>query len=410
VAILEFLYWLLTFALLPFFAFLALTTAAALFGRRGAAVGTGAVRPVRFLFVIPAHNEEGNIVATVVSCHAVAYDPAFVRVCVIADNCTDATARVAREAGATVVERHDPVRSSKGYALEYFFQHLEATGQGGSFDAAVVIDADSVVAPDMLEHFARTLAEGADWAQCYDTVSNPETSWRTRLLTYAFSLINGIWPLGEDRLGVSAGLRGNGMLFTARGLQQHPWNVYGLAEDHEFSWTLRVAGARVRFVPEARVYADMVSTSQAAAPQRRRWEQGRSALRAKFFRPLLASPALPPLHKALLLIELLFPPMMRLLALLALALTVHLPRWLDPAATAMSRRLLPIHLTLLMILAAYAVAPCLALGVPWKYLLDLRFVPYYAVWKLICTARSRTTAWVRTAREPREPPIPRQPA
>src|SRR3981189_3271484 len=88
---------LITLALLPFFAYLALITAAALAGRRRRE--GGAARPARFLFVIPAHDEEANIRSTIESCRAVSYDPALFRVCVIADNCSDGTARAARAAG-----------------------------------------------------------------------------------------------------------------------------------------------------------------------------------------------------------------------------------------------------------------------------------------------------------------------
>ena len=106
--------------LLPFFAYLGLIAVAALRGRRREDMVPS--RPARFLFVIPAHDEEANIPSTIESCRAVSYDPALYRVVVIADNCTDATADLARAAGAEVIERTDPLRRSKGHALEYFFE------------------------------------------------------------------------------------------------------------------------------------------------------------------------------------------------------------------------------------------------------------------------------------------------
>src|SRR5262249_24441665 len=158
----------------------------------------------RFLIVIPAHNEEGNVQATITSCRAVNYDPALFRVFVIADNCTDETAGVASAAGASVFERSNDQLRSKGHALDEFFQtqKITETRADGTceYDAAVVVDADTVVDAGLLTRFSETLAQGADWAQCYYTVRNADASWRTRLLAYAFSLFNGVWLLGQDRL------------------------------------------------------------------------------------------------------------------------------------------------------------------------------------------------------------------
>src|SRR6516162_9620042 len=121
-------------ALLPFFAFLGLIAAAALWGWRRKDV-MPARAAARFLFVIPAHDEEESIAATVASCRGVSYDPALYRVIVIADNCTDRTAAVARAAGAETIERTDAQRRSKGHALEYFF--AQRPGVADEADAVI---------------------------------------------------------------------------------------------------------------------------------------------------------------------------------------------------------------------------------------------------------------------------------
>src|SRR4051794_14427886 len=169
-----------TLVLLPFFAYLALITGAALLGRRREGVAPSC--PPRFVFVIPAHDEEGNIRSTIESCQSVCYDPALYRIIVIADNCSDDTARVAAAAGAEVIERDDISRRSKGHALEFFFRHH--SDEAESADAVVLIDADTVVDPGILSAFATALAQGQDWIQCYYTVRNPDASWRTRMMTY----------------------------------------------------------------------------------------------------------------------------------------------------------------------------------------------------------------------------------
>jgi cellulose synthase/poly-beta-1,6-N-acetylglucosamine synthase-like glycosyltransferase len=248
-SVLLFFYFVLTFLLAPFFLYLLLITVAAYVRRRArfSQEATSTTSLPRFAFIIPAHDEEGQIADTVRSCLAVDYDPKLVSVTVIADNCTDQTARAAREAGAVVVERTDPARRSKGYALEYLLGGDHRFLNGPAADAVVVIDADTVVDAEILRAFARSLTAGVEWVQGYLTVRNPDLSWRTRLMTHAFSLINGVWLSGLEGLGLSVSLRGNGMCLATCALERCPWEAHGLAEDIEFSWVLRTAGERVVF-------------------------------------------------------------------------------------------------------------------------------------------------------------------
>ncbi len=402
---------LLTAALLPFFGFLALVCISAMRAPRRlpssqVRARLASDRTPRFIIVIPAHDEASHIVATVRSCQDLDYDRAAYQIVVIADNCTDDTAGAARNAGAEVVERHDPDRRSKGYALEFFFQKQAENrnpGQGGATDAVVVVDADTVVRPDLLSRFAEAVEEGTDWIQSYYSVRNPDASWRTRLLTYAFSLFNGVWLLGQDRLRMSVGLRGNGMCFTKRGLERIPWKVYGLVEDQEFSWVLRLSGERVRFLRETGVFGEMVTRGKAAVSQRQRWEDGRGSLIRRFLGPLLSSKSLSPLQKGFSLLDLTFPPLTRLFALLFLALTIHplsyFARGLDGVALGLSW----VHVTMTFTLALYALSPFFTLGLSWKYLPSPSSVLCFAAWKVYTAFRARTRAWVRTEREPATP-------
>lgn len=402
--VLGLLYIAFTVAILPFFGFLGLVAVAALCARfrsPSRQLQTASDHVLRFVIVIPAHDEESHIAATVRSCQALSHDRAACRIVVVADNCTDDTASVARAAGAEVLERRDPERRSKGHALEFFFRTQAESNpeQGGATDAVVIVDADTLVRPDLLSRFAEAIDNGADWIQSYYSVSNPDASWRTRLLTYALSLFNGVWLLGQDRLGMSVGFRGNGMCFTTRGLKRVPWKAHGLVEDQEFSWTLRIAGERVRFLRETGVLGEMVRRGKAAVSQRQRWESGRRALVTQFVRPLLRANTLSPLQKGLALIDLVFPPFTQLLGLLLLALTIHplasLVRGLDTAAIGLAW----VHATLICTVALYALSPFFAMNLPWKYLPSLSTAPYFAAWKIGTALRARTNAWVRTERE-----------
>ena len=382
--------------LLPFFAYLGLVVASALGHRRRAPrAGDGSTR---FLIVIPAHDEEASIAATVASCRASAYDRDRFRVLVVADNCTDRTAEVARGAGAEVFERTDPLRRSKGYALEDVFNGGATRG----VDAVVVIDADTVLDPDLLAAFDGAIAEGFDWIQCYYTVRNPDASWRTRLMTHAFSLFNGVMLLGQERLGLGAGLKGNGMCFTTRGLDRVPWKAYGLVEDLEFSWRLHALGESIHFLPRARVYGEMVSRrGSAAASQRRRWEAGRRDIPRKYLGAVTRSATLGRYRKVLYSLQLIFPPLVTLAAGFAASASVHPAVMLDPRLASPSRLLLPIHGLMAGVLVAYVLCPVAVMGLPARYLRDLLYAPYYAAWKLLVSVGRAPATWVRTQRESR---------
>ena len=392
-----------TAALAPFFLFLAAITIASSWPRSKAGPGPAFGRS-RFLIAIPAHDEAGAIGATVASCRALDYDPGLFSIHVIADNCADSTAREAREAGARVVERFDPDLRSKGHALEYFFTEVPEGRPDAGYDAAVLIDADTNVDPGLLKVFDRALGEGKDWVQGYYTVRNPDASWRTRMMTYAFSLANGVWMLGLDRLGLGVGLKGNGMCFSSAGLRRSPWKAHGLVEDMEFALMLRVRGERVRFEPEARVFGEMVSRGgPGAASQRRRWEAGRRSLRGKFRGPLASSPALGLYRKTCYLLDLSFPPLVTLALGLILASSVHLLAAFDGRLASASHALIFPHAAMFGTLVAYAWSPTLVMALPARYLASLLALPYYVGWKLLIAAGRRPKTWIRTPREPQSP-------
>ncbi|WP_435011800.1 glycosyltransferase family 2 protein (plasmid) [Tundrisphaera lichenicola] len=389
---------LLTALLAPFFVFLGLLVLAALLGRAPSLSSTD--RRWRFLIVIPAHDEEGVIASTVQSCRALSYPAELFTTWVIADNCTDGTAGAARQAGASVVERQAPDLRSKGHALEYFFSEIPEGRPESGYDAVVLIDADTVVDPGLLDTFGKALNQGQDWVQGYYTVRNPDASWRTRLMTYAFSLANGVWMLGLDRLGLSVGLKGNGMCFSSRGLRRFPWRAYGLVEDMEFALMLRTRGERVHFLPEARVFGEMVSRGgPGAASQRRRWEAGRRALRGKFAGPLARSESIGVYRKTMYLLDLFFPPLVSLALGLAMAFSLALAHLVGNGSGRLVEGLLVAQVAMAILLSAYAISPTVVMGLPLRYLGSLVALPYYAAWKIAVAAGRGPRSWVRTPRE-----------
>ncbi len=393
---------LLVLLLSPWFGLMALIVLAASWRRVFGGRDVSQTNPTsRFLFVIPAHDEASVIGVTVRSCLAVDYDPDRFQVFVIADNCVDDTAAIAEAAGARVMVRHDLSRKSKGFALEDFFRGVATDPAIRPFDAFVLVDADTSVAADLLRAFDRSLRRGDDFIQGYYTVRNADASWRTRMMTYAFSLANGVWLLGLDQIGLSVGLKGNGMCFRASALDRFPWQAHGLVEDMEFAWNLRIGGERVRFQPLAEVYGEMVSRGGAgAASQRRRWESGRRALRTAFRRGLWETPHLSWVEKVLYSLDLDFPPLSRLMVGLGLASAIgSLGVLYEGNLSATSSGIIATMVGFWGIFILYILSPIFTLSLPIRYLISLTHLPYYIIWKVSIGLSKKPQGWVRTPRE-----------
>src|SRR5260221_9464238 len=152
-----------------------------------------------FALLVPAHNEELLLVGNLLeSFSALAYPKDQYTVYVVADNCTDKTAELARAVdGVRVYERFDEVKRGKGYALGWILQQLKEDQL--VHDAYVVLDADSVVEPTFLQWMAKELARGAQALQAHYTVLNTTESPGTALRWIALTLKNYVWPLGRSR-------------------------------------------------------------------------------------------------------------------------------------------------------------------------------------------------------------------
>ncbi|MEO6598840.1 MAG: glycosyltransferase family 2 protein [Polyangiaceae bacterium] len=353
----------------------------------------------RFRFVVPAHNEAAGIAATVVSLKAVDYPAALFDVLVVADNCEDDTAQQAAAAGAVVLERQDKELRGKGYALLLAFSNLPA-----DVDAVVVVDADTLVSPNILRAFAARRDLGAVAAQADYAVRNPNAAWRTRLIAIAFGAFHIVRSRARERLGLSCGLRGNGMCFSAKLLEEVPHNAFSIVEDVEYGLRLGEAGHRVHYTDEAHVYGEMVTSAAAASSQRRRWEEGRKDLvRRNGFR--LLSIGLARRNAVLfdLALDLLVPPLSRIAvasvagALAASALSLASG---NVALSSISFGFCVVAV-LLYVLRGWSVS-----GTGLRGLLDLGLAPVYVVWKASLRLRKAsrpTSSWVRTKREQSEP-------
>jgi len=357
-------------------------------------------RRARFAVLAPAHDEEALLPTLLRSLEALEYPRDRYDVHVVADNCTDRTAAVAAEGGAIVFERRDEARRGKGYALQALLAHLRADGR--RYDAYVVVDADSTVSANFLDAMNRRLAQGDAVVQCHYGVLNKDASWPATLRYVAFVLYNGLRPRGRDALGLSAGLRGNGMCFAASVIERFGWDSFTLAEDVEFHLRLVEAGLRVAYAPEATVLAAMPSSLRGSRSQNVRWERGRlQLLRAFGPRLLVDGVRLRDPARLEALAEQLVPPLSVLTGVTTLLLA------LTTVLRARGARGLALAVALGQV--GYVVTGLrLARASPRAYL-ALVMAPVYVLWKVAvyvaAAAGIGDSRWVRTPRDP-SPPSP----
>ena len=234
-----------------------------------------------FAVIVPAHNEAVVIESTLQNLFAIDYPKDKFDIIVVADNCTDDTSAIAKRNEATVFERNNPDFRGKGYALRWCFDKI-LSGDRKSYDAVVVIDADSTVAQNFLTVMNYYLESGAKAMQCSDLVENASSGWTIEMIRLSFLLYNYVRPLGRSIIGCSAGLKGNGMCFSVDVLSTIPWESFSLNEDLEYGLELLLHGIHTQFVPEAKLLAKMPQNAKNAQSQRIRWEAGRYPVIRKF--------------------------------------------------------------------------------------------------------------------------------
>lgn len=353
-------------------------------------------RRLRFDIVVPAHDEAAAIQGVVANLRKLDWPADGFRVLVVADNCTDSTAALARKAGAEVLERNDTTRRGKGYALDFAF-HLSQVYAWA--DAVVVVDADTEVSANLLEAFAGRIDDGAKAIQAHYGVLNPQASWRTRLMAIAMAAFHRVRSRARERLQLSCGIRGNGWCVTHRLLRQVPYRAFSLTEDVEYGIDLGLAGHRVHYADEACVAGMMVSGEAAARTQRQRWEGGRLRLIRTRILPLLRAARDPDGGGVCLdlALDLLMPPLsyvaVNVAALMVLAAIALL--W-EPFA----QMWLWLGLVCGLVLLLYVLRGWQLSGVGIRGLVDLARAPFFVLWKVLLMLRARApAAWVRTKRE-----------
>jgi len=352
-----------------------------------------APREMFFDVIVPAHDEAAGIGKTIASLQQLKWPAGCYRIVVVADNCTDATAGISKEAGAAVLERHDLTRRGKGYALAHAFAWSRSAGIA---DAVAVVDADSVVSANLLESFASRIEAGACALQAHYGVSNAAGSWRTRLMAIALGSIHKVRSRARARMGLSCGIRGNGWCVTHALLDQVPYRAFSLTEDVEFGIELGLAGYRVAYCDESEVNGEMVTSEAAARSQRQRWEGGRLGLiREKV--PVLLRTAV--VRRSLVCLDL-------ALDLLILPLSYVVVNVIGIIAIGalnpdgFRSTLVTLGLIDATALAAYVCRGWMLSGIGAVGIWDLARVPVFLFWKLLIVRfQPKPDTWIRTKRE-----------
>ena len=348
----------------------------------------------RLTVLIPAHNEALGIRSTLAT-----VQPQLTRqdqLIVIADNCTDDTAAIARDCGATVVERQSTDQRGKGYALDYGLRSIEANPP----EVVVTIDADCWVHDGAIDRLARQAAATHRPAQAlYLMEQPPQPGPRDSVSGLAFLVKNLVRPAGLTQFNLPCPLTGTGMAF--------PWSVIrtatlasgNIVEDMQLGIDLAIAGYAPLFCPSARVTGRLPQQAQAARSQRTRWEHGHlQTLVTQVPRLLGAAIAQTRLDLLAIGLDLSIPPLSLLVMLWIAGLGVTLV-----AAVCGAAWLPAIGLAAAGLLILFAIVSGWAkygrATIPGKALLA---VPFYMLWKIplyLAALVRPQTQWVRTERE-----------
>jgi cellulose synthase/poly-beta-1,6-N-acetylglucosamine synthase-like glycosyltransferase len=370
--------------------------AAALLPRRPRKTAV-AIERSRFAVVIPAHNEEAVLAATLTSLERADYPRDRIHVLVVADRCDDGTARLARSHGVEALERRDGL-PGKGAAIAWAIDRLRQAGR--AFDGLVIVDADTVVDRDCFAAFDEALRSGCDVQQGYNTLSNPWESSFTRIIAVTSVLRNRLFYAGKERLGVSSMLSGTGMCFSRRIIDTYGWTALSVGEDWECSVSLLLNGETIHFSTDARVMARESSRFAQAGPQRLRWASGRHGVAFRSAVKLLAAGVRqrrPELWDAALTI--IAPPYSVQATLAFVCLFASWFLWTGGAWP----WLLPWAVLLMATLAGYFALGLAATEAPLRALAGILMIPVFLPWRtaieILGYVGYGRRRWVRTSRD-----------
>jgi cellulose synthase/poly-beta-1,6-N-acetylglucosamine synthase-like glycosyltransferase len=320
------------------------------------------------------------------------------RLVVIADNCSDDTAAVARAAGAEVIERQDTTRRGKGFAIVFAVDHLEATNPP---EAVIIVDADCRISPGGLERLAREAVLTDRPVQGEYVLAAPERPTPKGVISaLAVLLRNRVRPLGMRRMGFPAHLTGSGMSFPWAVLRAAPHPGGNLVEDLVMGVEFALAGHPPLHCRDVQVSSELPEGDDVALGQRRRWEHGQLAT-LKEYAPRLIGAGLSRGRLELLAmgLDLAVPPLALLVMMAGGATAVAaLAALVGASATPLGILLVALGLLAVAVLGAWVKFGGERL--PLRYAV---VVPLYVLWKIplyfTFFLRGKHKEWERTKRK-----------
>ena len=227
----------------------------------------------KFMAIIPAHNEEFVIENLIESLKNQNYNKELYDIYVIADNCTDATAKVAKNAGAIVYERYDEKNKTKGAALDWFLQ--QKIKEDAPYDAICIFDADNIVDKNFIKAMNKKLCQGEDVVQGYRDIKNPTDNWITSGYALFYWTNHRFYHLARYNLGLSTMLNGTGFMVNFNVIKENNgWKTVTLTEDIEFSLQRILKGKKLGWATDAIVYDEQPTGFNQSWSQRSRWTVG----------------------------------------------------------------------------------------------------------------------------------------
>lgn len=229
----------------------------------------------RFAVVISARNESSVIGNLIKSIRSQRYPKELVDIFVIADNCTDNTAEIARNAGAIVYERFNKEQVGKGYALDWMFKIINTDYAEKNYEGYIIFDADNILDPNYIAEMNKVFDNGYRIITSYRNSKNYDGNW----ITAGYSL----WFLREARylnnarmqLGTSCAISGTGFLVSADVIRENGgWIHHLLTEDIEFTIDSVIKGEKIGYCANAVLYDEQPTQFNQSYTQRLRWAKG----------------------------------------------------------------------------------------------------------------------------------------
>ena len=348
----------------------------------------------RVAVLVPAHNESSVIVATLKT-----IGPQLLegdRLLVVADNCSDDTAALARAAGAEVVERSNDRQRGKGYALDFGVRHLASAAP----DVIIIVDADCQISEGFVERLATCCIDSGRPTQSLNLMRAPAGSGlKVQIAEFAWCVKNRVRPRGWARLGLPCQLMGTGMAFAWRDLPLIDLASGHIVEDLKMGLDFCRSGKPPLFCPDALVTSYFPRSEEGLTTQRTRWEHGHlGVILGDTPKLLVESMAKGNGNLLAMTLDLLVPP----LALLTLALVAALGlSWLVFLLAGILAPAL-IATTGALLLAATILLAWSQFGREIISFSALMYAPFYAVKKIplyIGFLLKRQVEWVRSKRD-----------